>query len=355
MHVKRYLLRVAAATTVTAAMSVGFVGEVHAADDNAGQQATSSDTASSTATDTAAGSDSDTAPGNSEDAPGQDGSAPGNSEAAPGQSEMTSVESDSTSVAEAQGAQPENHTTGSDHSAGTASTQGDVTKPQPESNADKNDVGANTGTCGTSSGGPYCSTRDGSASENGLGDGNATGRPAAGSVGKADNKNPRGQLPGPQDRNRGYECDMPGDVPNQGIAEGNPAHTGCKAAVAPPQQPPTVTPPEQPPTVTPPQPPAVVPPPQQPPAPPAPPAPVPPTPPQGEEGERPRPPAVVPPEEVLGVEKERPVSVPPAAPAPTGVLPAAGAEDNLLVSLTGVGLLIAGGALIARRRPQSSR
>jgi LPXTG-motif cell wall-anchored protein len=42
-------------------------------------------------------------------------------------------------------------------------------------------------------------------------------------VGKADNKNPKGQQPGPQDNNNGYECDG-----NHGIAKGNPAHTGCQ-------------------------------------------------------------------------------------------------------------------------------
>ena len=49
--------------------------------------------------------------------------------------------------------------------------------------------GAN-GQCPT--GGLYCSTYNGSASLNGNGNGVATGRPLAGSVGKADNKNPPG-------------------------------------------------------------------------------------------------------------------------------------------------------------------
>ena len=57
----------------------------------------------------------------------------------------------------------------------------------------------------------------------GNGGGNASSNvPAAGSVGNADNKNPQGQLPGPQDKNNGYECDG-----NNGIALGNPAHSGC--------------------------------------------------------------------------------------------------------------------------------
>jgi LPXTG-motif cell wall-anchored protein len=75
---------------------------------------------------------------------------------------------------------------------------------------------------------PYHNTCDeGVASANGKGDGKAKGRPAAGTVGNADDKNPPGQAPGPSDRNNGYECDG-----NEGIAKGNPAHTGCTAAPA---------------------------------------------------------------------------------------------------------------------------
>jgi hypothetical protein len=73
--------------------------------------------------------------------------------------------------------------------------------------------------------GEYCSTRDGSPSRNGEGDGKTTGRPCAGCVGKADDKNPRGQRPNGSDSNNGYECDG-----NKGIAKGNPAHTGCTPA-----------------------------------------------------------------------------------------------------------------------------
>ena len=43
--------------------------------------------------------------------------------------------------------------------------------------------------------------------------------PADGTVGRADDKAPRGQSAG--DRNRGYECDD-----NPGVGNGNPAHTG---------------------------------------------------------------------------------------------------------------------------------
>ncbi|HEX8002421.1 MAG TPA: hypothetical protein VF519_06965 [Mycobacteriales bacterium] len=80
--------------------------------------------------------------------------------------------------------------------------------------------------------GEYCSTRDGSPSRNGNGDGKATGRPCAGCVGKADDKNPRGQRPNGSDSNNGYECDG-----NSGIAKGNPAHTGCS-----PEQPAPIAP-----------------------------------------------------------------------------------------------------------------
>ena len=111
------------------------------------------------------------------------------------------------------------------HSQGNAGTTGVVSEPQPISTADDNGVGANTP-------GPYTSTRDGSPSANGLGEGAAVGRPCAGCVGRADNKNPRGQLPGPQDANAGYECDT-----NNGIAHGNPAHTGCTQALAEPEEP----------------------------------------------------------------------------------------------------------------------
>jgi hypothetical protein len=107
-----------------------------------------------------------------------------------------------------------------DHSPGT----GDLTSPQPISKADANTGGAN----GQCPGGPYCSTRDGSASANGNGGGSAVGEPCAGCVGKADNKNPKGQMPNASDANAGYECDT-----NHGIARGNPAHTACQPSTQP--------------------------------------------------------------------------------------------------------------------------
>ena len=68
----------------------------------------------------------------------------------------------------------------------------------------------------------YDSTCDGSPSQNGKGDGNASGKPCAGCVGAADNKNPKGQEPDGSDHNRGYECDE-----NEGVGQSNPSHTGC--------------------------------------------------------------------------------------------------------------------------------
>lgn len=94
------------------------------------------------------------------------------------------------------------------------------TSPQPASNADFSGHGANQH-------GPYDSTRDGSPSLNGRGDGGANGKPCAGCVGKADNKNPQGQLPGGSDHNAGYECDR-----NSGVGQSNPAHTGCTTSAA---------------------------------------------------------------------------------------------------------------------------
>src|SRR3954463_14409285 len=115
----------------------------------------------------------------------------------------------------------------SDHSQGTSGTSGDPNQPQPLSGADQNSGGAN----GQCPGAIYCSTRDGSPSLNGNGDGNATGKPCAGCVGKADNKNPPGQEtsdPRGTFPNNGYECDN-----NNGIGKTNPAHTGCESTPPP--------------------------------------------------------------------------------------------------------------------------
>ena len=105
------------------------------------------------------------------------------------------------------------------------SSNGPLNKPQTLSKADLNSGGAN----GQCLGGPYCSTRNGSPSLNGNGNGNATGKPCAGCVGKADNKNPKGQMPNGTDHNAGYECDR-----NNGIGKSNPAHTACILMMTPP-------------------------------------------------------------------------------------------------------------------------
>jgi hypothetical protein len=67
-----------------------------------------------------------------------------------------------------------------------------------------------------------------------FGPGLQTGKPCAGCVGRADDKNPPGQFPDGSDHNSGYECDGR-DRPstnqngngNHGIGDENPAHTGC--------------------------------------------------------------------------------------------------------------------------------
>ena len=83
---------------------------------------------------------------------------------------------------------------------------------------------SDTGNGENASPGPYTNSSDPSrASENGNGGGLAKGKPAAGTVGNADDKQPKGQLPGGGDDNNGYECDG-----NSGIARANPAHTGCR-------------------------------------------------------------------------------------------------------------------------------
>lgn len=124
-----------------------------------------------------------------------------------------------------------------------ATAVGDNSRPQPISKADANPGGAN----GQCPGGPFCSTRSGLPSLNGNGNGAAVGKPCAGCVGRADNKNPPGQAL--NDRNAGFECDR-----NKGIGRTNPAHTGCVAKAVPPRvNPPNVNPPRvNPPRVNPP-------------------------------------------------------------------------------------------------------
>jgi len=252
-------------------------------------------------------------------------------DSSPGKSEESQGNKHEAAAAAAAPTAAASSSSNADHSQGNASTEGEYDEPQPPSKADRNEHGANGGCDDPGDDGPYCSTRDGSPSENGNGGGKAVGKPCAGCVGKADNKNPKGQLPGPQDRNNGYECDG-----NKGIAKGNPAHTGCEAAVPPPTTPPPTTPP---PTTPPPTtPPPTTPPPTTPPPTPPVTAPTPPDEVGGVEDEAPRPPAVVP--------------QPPSA----GILPAAGATS--LVGLAGAGGLLLVGAgvvsLLMQRRTRDS-
>ena len=99
--------------------------------------------------------------------------------------------------------------------ADAAATADGAAEAEPEpaqataTNADAND-------------GPYTGDPDGSPSGNGNG-GGGDDRPCAGCVGNADDKNPPGQLPGPDDDgDNGYECDS-----NSGGGKTNPAHSGC--------------------------------------------------------------------------------------------------------------------------------
>jgi hypothetical protein len=109
------------------------------------------------------------------------------------------------------------------------------TPSQPLSKADKNGTGANPGTTCTHA---YCSNGTGLEPGNGNDSAPAKGQPCAGCVGKADNKNPKGQYPsGPVDHNAGYECDR-----NQGIGKANPAHTGCTGTTPAPTSKPSPKP-----------------------------------------------------------------------------------------------------------------
>ena len=113
--------------------------------------------------------------------------------------------------------------------------------PDPATEGASQDGGAN------STSGPYDpdpadpgASGVGQPSGNGKSTDNNGNRPCAGCVGKADYKNPPGQLPDGSDHNKGYECDE-----NEGIGQMNPAHSGCAPGPPPLSNPPapTVTPP----------------------------------------------------------------------------------------------------------------
>ena len=272
---RQIMLRASAALAVTTAVMMGAVGPVAAApsDQGAEQQAAAASKTDSTSAQTALTTAPSTGSG-------------GQAAPAPRANSQRSVH-----ATQAQGP---------DHGDGNASTVGDVDGPQPESNADGNDGGANSYDCTNGPAGPYCGTDRTQPSANGNGGGKATGRPGAGTVGKADNKNPPGQEPGPSDGNRGYECDT-----NKGIARGNPAHTACVSEAGR--------------TIV-------------------------------EEGGK---------DVVLGVEKTAPPKVAPTADQPTEVapteaaptegLPATGAPSLTAALLSGLGMLLLGGYLVGRR------
>lgn len=89
--------------------------------------------------------------------------------------------------------------------------------------------GANTDDGGAGGNEYHNTCEEGTASDNGNDSGGAGGRPCAGCVGNADDKNPPGQFKDGDDSNKGYECDGNNGVGGKksSPAAGNPAHTGC--------------------------------------------------------------------------------------------------------------------------------
>jgi hypothetical protein len=96
---------------------------------------------------------------------------------------------------------------------------------------------SSTGSGANSGNGDYTNTCPAGPSLNGNNDGTTTGKPCAGCVGNADDKNPPGQYANGNDANNGYECDQQGRSANEGnngVGFGNPAHTGCAQDTTPP-------------------------------------------------------------------------------------------------------------------------
>jgi len=178
---------------------------------------------------------------------------------------------------------------------------------------------------------------------NGNGGGKAVGKPCAGCVGKADNKNPKGQMPNGSDHNAGYECDT-----NHGVGRTNPAHTGCQSAppecVPTPTVPCVPTPPECVPTPTVPcvpTPPECV---------PTPTVPCVPTPPVS-------PPVVSPP--VVSPPQSAPIAAAPApsqaVSAPAAVMPNTGAPADLAwLAAAALASILVGAGLLLRGRKQTA-
>src|SRR3954453_22071770 len=154
----------------------------------------------------------------------------GKSESAPGQAKDAPGE-DTSSAASSTDSQP---------SAGTPTA---ADNPEGYSNHDQTN-GPGGQVCdgdpnnAPGAGGNYENTCPAGPSQNGAGDGQANGKPCAGCVGNADDKNPKGQATsGPSDHNNGYECDQKGRSANEGnngVGFGNPAHTGCQNVVVTP-------------------------------------------------------------------------------------------------------------------------
>jgi hypothetical protein len=183
-----------------------------------------------------------TASGNSGDAPGQNKPDPSTTASAPpGNSDNSNAGGNSNAGANSNAGGNASSNSGGNSGAGGSST------PPDDSNAGGNAGGgggnpnssggsggnngdpAGEGDCdqnGEGPGGAYDATCDGTHQNPGPGNSDdSPGKPADGTVGQADNKNPRGQQPGGSDHNKGYECE-PGST-NKGVGKGNPAHTGC--------------------------------------------------------------------------------------------------------------------------------
>lgn len=175
-------------------------------------------------------------------APGQTGEA-GDSGSAPGhetetETEVTVTETEvtvtetETETFSAQSSTNSNAGGGNSNAggnSGTTTTSGDVgtsgnhDDKQDGDSCDGDPSGGSDTGHGANTGDEFdsnCPSDDGPA-PNGNGGGDAKGKPCAGCVGNADDKNPPGQ--GKNDKNKGYECDD-----NKGVGKGNPAHTGCK-------------------------------------------------------------------------------------------------------------------------------
>jgi cobalamin biosynthesis Mg chelatase CobN len=216
------LLRLAAAPALAAFLVVGMALPASAT------------TTSSHASDTAAAqSSSSNAGGNSADHANDNAGANANAANNPHAADSSSSSS-SQSASSGQAA--------STSSTSTGSTSANTSAGNPNAGCNQTPYGS-TGP-GANHSGPYNDTCTGAASGNGNGGGKAVGKPCAGCVGKADEKNPKGQYPNGSDHNKGYECDG-----NKGIGQTNPAHTGCVPTPQTPPPPPS-TPPVTPPSVS---------------------------------------------------------------------------------------------------------